>query len=63
MEHVGVNAPGTETRTTFFPANKSSVEIAPGPASVITPKTPDGIFWPAEIVIKITPVEVLRFRA
>jgi hypothetical protein len=25
--------------------------MAPGPASVMMPKAPDGIFWPAEMVI------------
>ena len=47
IEQVGVKAPGTETNTTFLPENNSSVEIAPGPESVITPNVPLGILSPA----------------
>jgi hypothetical protein len=46
MEQVGVNAPGTETNTTFLPENNSSVEISREPVSVITPNEPGGIRSP-----------------
>ena len=51
-EQVGVNAPGTETSTTFLPENNSSVDTAPGPESVITPKVPLGILSPACMVMQ-----------
>ena len=46
MEQVGVNAPGTEKRATFFLEKRSSVERAPGPSLVMMPKEPVGILSP-----------------
>src|SRR5271170_1362951 len=52
---VGVNAPGTENRTTVLPANSCSVVIFCGPSEVMRVNAPSGILSPALIVIAILP--------
>ena len=49
--HVGVNAPGTEKRTTVLPLNNSSVVIFFGPSEVMRVNVPWGILSPALMVI------------
>src|SRR5690606_2076830 len=41
-----------DTSTTFLPVKRSSLDILPGPLSVITPNSPEGILSPTLIVIK-----------
>jgi hypothetical protein len=58
FEQVGVNAPGTENRTTDLPLNSSSVDRAPGPSFFMMPKVPLGTLSPTLMVIN-PPVNVL----
>src|SRR3954451_3435612 len=48
---VGVKAPGTENRTTFFPLNNSSVVTSLGPSLVIVLSLPAGMRSPALIAM------------
>jgi hypothetical protein len=48
---VGVKAPGTPKRTTFFPANSSFVEREAGPFSVMCITVASGNVSPAWIAI------------
>src|SRR5262249_14138764 len=53
---VGVNAPGTENRTTLFPLNSSSVVSSFGPSLVIVLSLPGGMRSPALIAMSKSPI-------
>ena len=54
-EQVGVNAPGTEKSTTFFPLNSSSVGTGSGPLAPMRVNVPLGILSPTLMDIVCAP--------